>query len=84
MGTKWQKLKAEHDRLLRLMLIGSVAGIVVAYTSLIAVKVVWGLPDHDWWWIAFGPVVGFGFGFCAIWSASRRDLRDARRRDELE
>jgi hypothetical protein len=80
----WEKLKAENDRLLRLLLIGSVAGGIAAYPVLITAKVTWGLPDHDWWRVALGPVVGFGFFIGVMWFASWRDLRGARRREELE
>jgi hypothetical protein len=84
MGTKWQKLKALHDRLLHFWIAGSLAGGIVAYTVMITAKLVWGLPDYDWWRIALGPVVGLGFPMCAFWFAARLDLREAHRREELE
>ena len=84
MGTKWLKLKAAHDRLLRVWLIGSSAGGVVAYSLLITARMAWGPTDHDWWRIALGPVIGFGFPLGAFWFASRLDIEEARRGEELE
>jgi hypothetical protein len=81
MGTGWEKLKAEHDRHHRFRVICSVVGSVIASSILLAAKVIWGLPDHDWWRIAFGPVVAFGFFVGVMWFASWSDLRDARRRE---
>lgn len=84
MGTRLEKLRWEHKRLFRFVLIGSAAGGLIAYPLLIAAKLVWGLSEHNWWRIALAPLFSFGFFIAVLRFASWRDLRDARQLDDLD
>lgn len=84
MGMKWQEIKAAHDRLLRVWLLGSIAGGIIAYALLIMSRLVWGPTEHDSWRITIGPMIGFGFPLGVFWFASRLDLKKARWKEELE
>jgi hypothetical protein len=82
-GTRLEKLRREHQRVLGIALISSLVGGLIAYPLLITAKVAWDLPN-SWWWVASVPWVGFGFPVAALWFLSRRDLEVARRLDDLD
>jgi hypothetical protein len=83
MGTKWEQLNGEYDRLTWLIVVGSVVAGAVAYACLVTAKLVWSLP-LDWRKITVGPLIAFGFFFGLLWLACRLGAEEARQDRELQ
>jgi hypothetical protein len=83
MGTKWEKMKAEYERVARVTVIGCVLAGLITYAVLITAKAVWGPEDFTWLRVAFQPLIVFGLIVGCMHYSYRRQLGQARREDEL-
>jgi hypothetical protein len=84
-GGNLERMQAQNRRISRLLIWGSIAGLVVAYPITIYAKSAGWFPPGDrfsWWRIATVPAVCFAYLYGCLWFAMMREERKAKLRDE--
>jgi hypothetical protein len=77
-----ERLRKQQQRYFRVAVICVVVAVIVAYAVLTTSKLNGSLPNRiGWVHVAFGPLFAYAGLLAIMWWLSRRDMREARRKD---